>query len=134
MELMRINELLQQGAISAQEHEELVRMAMPPLPIVRRTSGCAVACLLLGALAWVLMLTYTINGRPYSLLPSGEARLAAGGILSLLALGMFFAARSQIRQSRGEVGGMPLAAAGLALAIAIGSIVVPVLLILLSMR
>lgn len=128
MTLERVNQLFRDGVISAEEHGFLVAI-LAPSP--KRTSGFAWACLVCAAVGWILMMTFTVNGQQWSLLPSGEARLAVGGILSTLSLIMFLVARRETK-TRADVGGQSIAAAGLAIAVAILSIVIPVVLLIVG--
>ncbi len=125
MTLERLNELLQAGAITPEEHGNLVRTLFATHT---RVSQWAWAAFWIGCLAFLLMLSYTVNGREYTLL-SGEAKLFAGLVLSAISLIAYHFAKNEIREND-EVAGLEIAARGQALAIAILVIVVPVFLLL----
>jgi len=95
------------------------------------TSASAIASAIFGALAWISMLTYTINGRVYSILSSGEARLYVGGALAAIAVVCFFISLSSLKTGTHK-GWLP-AGVGLGIASAVLSIVVPVLLMVALM-
>lgn len=122
----RLNELFGSGYITAKEHSFLLRKLYP---FEKRTSYFAWASLLVASLNWILMLKFTFNDDVYELL-SGSGRLTAGTILAPLSLIFFFLAVKEIRK-RDDVKGFEIAIAGLTLATALLTIVIPIQLMTL---
>lgn len=58
----RLNDLFQRGNITAKEHSFLMRKIYP---VEKKTSLFALACFLIAALNWVLMLKFTAYGEVY---------------------------------------------------------------------
>ena len=117
----RLNHLFESGNLSAREYSFLLHKLYP---VEKRTSYFAWACLLCAALNWILMLKFTLSDDVYQLL-TGEGRQTAGTILAPLAVIFFFLAAREIRKQQ-NVKGFEIAVAGLAIAVAILTIVVPV--------
>ncbi len=124
MRLERINQLFENGLITSEEHQFLVRQLYSS---EKRTSRFAWYSLLSAALGWLLSLKFTVSGEEYALLPS-EARFKVAAVLAPLGLVFYYLARREIRNNL-EVGGLEIAARGQAISIAILVIVIPVLLL-----
>jgi len=119
----RINELFQSGHISPDEHSLLLQRFYPR---EKRISRFALACLFCSVFTWILMLKFTTYTNTYELL-SGEGRLIAGTILPPVSLIFYYLAVREMREVK-DVGGSRIAVAGLALALALLTLAIPVLL------
>ena len=116
----RLNTLFDEGYITAKEYSFLLRKLYP---FEKKTSYFAWASLLVASLNWILMLKFTFNDDVYELL-SGSGRLTAGTILAPLSLIFFLLAVKEIRK-HDDVKGFEIAIAGLTLATALLTIVIP---------
>ncbi|MDF2192756.1 hypothetical protein [Paraflavitalea sp. CAU 1676] len=93
MTIDRINQLFENGHISAEEHNELINQSVA---VVKKNSTYSYWTIGLGLTGYLLMLTFTKNGHEFSLLGNGTQRLWAGTIFSLLGLFTFLKARAEI--------------------------------------
>jgi hypothetical protein len=129
MKLERINQLFEEGLITSEEHQSLVKQFCSNY---KKTSRFVWASLITASIGWLIMLSYTVNGSERALL-SSENRGFAGAIFGFQSLIFYYIAKLEIKNSL-DVGGLEIAARGQALSIAILLIVVPVLLLSLFYR
>lgn len=120
----RLTFLFENGNITAREYSFLLQKLYPT---EKRTSYFAIASLLCAALNWILMLKFTVSGEEYQLL-TGQGRQTAGTILAPLAVIFFFLAAREINKQE-NIKGLAIAAADLAIATVILTIVMSVYLI-----
>lgn len=125
--LERINALLQNGSISEFEHNALIKEFYP---VEKKLSGFALASLLIAALNWVLILEFNYHDEIYQLL-SAKNRYYVSLLPAPASLLFFFLAVNEIK-TRENTKGFSLAIAGLTLALAILSIIIPVFLMKLA--
>jgi hypothetical protein len=126
MKVERINQLFEEGIITTQEHQFLIKKLYASNKV---TSIFAWASLWSASFGWLLMLKFTVNGREYALSPS-EHKLSIGVISGLLGLAFYYLARRDIKNSS-EVSGGEIAARGQAISLVILSLIIPVLLLTL---
>ena len=118
----RLNELFQTGKITADEHSFLMDQLYPYKPEIR-ISVFALASLITASINWILMLKFTSGDKVYQLL-TGEGRTTAGSILAPLAVIFFIAAIFEIKH-RENTKGFSIAVAGLTIAIALLTLIIP---------
>lgn len=123
MTIERINHLFESGTITAHEHNELIL-----LNINNRSKANSIysyLTLIIALAGYILMLSFTKDSNEFSILSSGNQRLWAGGILSVISLAVFIISNqsNRAKQTRDN-----FAYIGLGIAISILFIVIPVLL------
>jgi hypothetical protein len=121
MTIERINHLFESGTITAQEHNELILLYVNESK--KSNSFFGYLTLILALFGYILMLSFTKDNNEFSVLSSGNQRLWAGGIFSIISIAAFVIS-NQINRAKKTSNNF--AYVGLGIAIAILFIVIPV--------
>jgi hypothetical protein len=121
--LERINQLFQNGNITANEHSALIGKFYP---VEKKVSVFALLSLITASINWILMLKFTYHDDVYTLLSAGNKYYISLFLVPLSLLLFAFAIHEINRKE--NVKGFGIAIAGLTLALAILSITIPTFL------
>ena len=127
MEIEKINDLFRQNLITVEEHEFLISKVVERK---KEFSPKALAAGMIPTIGYILMITFTIDGRAIGLVPDGEARLWIGIITASIGVVFYFLSKPEIKS--GKYKGIEFSNFGFGIALAILVILLPLVIMLIT--